>query len=288
MRRAGWCRARIWGARSRQLQFRLGWQDRCRRGGAAGKYSFTVNAVRGGDKVPPRPCRLARFLLWCKRQESASSLNSVGWAGWLSTRCSRFSRDRGQNEFPTGFERSRCAAAALDVIGNNVANASTVGFKSAQRQLCGCLRGFAGYRRRLAGRDRRGRFGDPATVHPGQPDDHQQWLDLAINGGGFFRMSDDGAISYTRNGQFHIDNQGYVINDQKLRLTGYPADAWRHHAFQSGRTAVVCQPDPPRATSDPLLGKPHGGAQSRLSGQASRRARRSTTANPDLQFLHRR
>jgi flagellar hook protein FlgE len=39
-------------------------------------------------------------------------------------------------------------------------------------------------------------------------------LDLALNGGGFFRMSNGGEITYTRNGQFHIDKDGYIINDQ--------------------------------------------------------------------------
>jgi flagellar hook protein FlgE len=33
-------------------------------------------------------------------------------------------------------------------------------------------------------------------------------LDVAINGGGFFRMSDNGAISFTRNGQFLVDKDG--------------------------------------------------------------------------------
>jgi flagellar hook protein FlgE len=50
-------------------------------------------------------------------------------------------------------------------------------------------------------------------------------LDLALNGGGFFRLSQEGAISYTRNGQFHIDNGGYIINDLRSRLTGYPVAA---------------------------------------------------------------
>jgi flagellar hook protein FlgE len=123
--------------------------------------------------------------------------------------------------FQQGLSGLAAAATALDVIGNNVANASTVGFKRPTPILpmSSPLRWASSA---PPGRDRRVVWRDPATVHPGQPDDHQQCLDLAINGGGFFRMSDDGAISYTRNGQFHIDKEGYVINDQKLRLTGYP------------------------------------------------------------------
>ncbi|HEY0879356.1 MAG TPA: flagellar hook protein FlgE, partial [Zeimonas sp.] len=50
-------------------------------------------------------------------------------------------------------------------------------------------------------------------------------LDMAINGRGFFRMSNGGDITYTRNGQFQLDREGYLVNAQGGRLTGYPADA---------------------------------------------------------------
>ena len=48
-------------------------------------------------------------------------------------------------------------------------------------------------------------------------------LDLAINGNGFFRMSQNGAISYTRNGQFQLDKNGFIVNGNGLKLTGFPA-----------------------------------------------------------------
>jgi len=50
-------------------------------------------------------------------------------------------------------------------------------------------------------------------------------MDLAINGGGFFRMNSGGSISYSRNGQFTIDKSGYIVNTSGARLTGYPATA---------------------------------------------------------------
>jgi flagellar hook protein FlgE len=49
-------------------------------------------------------------------------------------------------------------------------------------------------------------------------------LDVAINGSGFFRMSNNGAISYSRNGQFQLDKNGGIVNAQGLALTGYIAD----------------------------------------------------------------
>lgn len=48
-------------------------------------------------------------------------------------------------------------------------------------------------------------------------------LDIAINGSGFYRMSKDGAVTYSRNGQFHADAQGYLVNKlqgQSDRLSG--------------------------------------------------------------------
>ena len=38
-------------------------------------------------------------------------------------------------------------------------------------------------------------------------------------------MDQNGAVSFSRNGQFHLDKNGYIINDQTLKLTGYPASA---------------------------------------------------------------
>jgi flagellar hook protein FlgE len=37
-------------------------------------------------------------------------------------------------------------------------------------------------------------------------------FDVAINGGGFFRMSNNGNITYTRNGQFQVDKSGYIVD----------------------------------------------------------------------------
>jgi flagellar hook protein FlgE len=69
-------------------------------------------------------------------------------------------------------------------------------------------------------------------------------LDIAINGGGFFRMSNDGAISYTRNGQFHLDKNGDIINDSGLHLTGYPVD--------STGTVVPATPTNLQLSSNPI------------------------------------
>jgi flagellar hook protein FlgE len=50
-------------------------------------------------------------------------------------------------------------------------------------------------------------------------------LDVAISGNGFFRMEQNGAVSYSRNGEFQIDNAGFIVNASGYNLTGYVADA---------------------------------------------------------------
>ncbi|MFP5404248.1 MAG: flagellar hook protein FlgE, partial [Gammaproteobacteria bacterium] len=50
-------------------------------------------------------------------------------------------------------------------------------------------------------------------------------LDVAINGGGFFRMDNNGEVTYQRNGQFQLDRLGFIVNANGARLTGYTANA---------------------------------------------------------------
>ena len=127
--------------------------------------------------------------------------------------------------FQQGLSGLNISSKALDAIGNNVANANTVGYKSAQAQFADV---FAAS---LSGGGA-GQVGIGAAVNrvaqtfsQGNVTATNNSLDLAINGNGLFRMSNNGVISYTRNGQFQVDKEGYVVNGAGLRLTGYKADA---------------------------------------------------------------
>lgn len=127
--------------------------------------------------------------------------------------------------FQQGLSGLNAAAKSLDVIGNNVANASTVGFKSSQAQFAdvyaSSLTGAGG---NAAG------IGTKVTTiaqqfTQGNISSSNNPLDIAINGGGFFRLSVNGTINYTRNGQFQLDKQGYMVNANQAKVTGYIADA---------------------------------------------------------------
>lgn len=126
--------------------------------------------------------------------------------------------------FQQGLSGLNAAAKNLDVISNNVANASVVGFKGAQAQfgdvfansLGGSGAGQVGIGAQVKAIAQQFSQGNiTATNNP---------LDIAINGQGFYRMSDSGTISYARNGQFHKDSAGFIVNSDNKRLTGYNAD----------------------------------------------------------------
>ena len=127
--------------------------------------------------------------------------------------------------FQQGLSGLASSSKALDVAGNNIANASTVGFKSAATHFAdvygASLQGGGGSQigigSTLSGVMQQYTQGNiTSTNNP---------LDIAINGTGFFGMTQNGATSYTRNGQFHLDKDGYIVNDQNRKLLGIMADA---------------------------------------------------------------
>ncbi len=122
--------------------------------------------------------------------------------------------------FSQGISGLGVAAANLDVIGNNIANSGTVGFKSAAATFQDVYAGSrVGLGASVSGVSQN--FTQGTTQSSSRP------LDVAIlNGEGFFRMaSASGEIMYSRNGQFTKDKEGYITNAQGLRLTGYGVNA---------------------------------------------------------------
>jgi flagellar hook protein FlgE len=127
--------------------------------------------------------------------------------------------------FQQGLSGLNAAVKNLDVIGNNVANASVVGFKGSQAQFSDVFASALG----ASGASEIGIGAQVETVaqrfFQGNITVTNNPLDLAINGTGFFRMSDNGTITYSRNGQFHSDHNGYIVDSDNRRLTGYSVDA---------------------------------------------------------------
>ncbi|MFA6121540.1 MAG: flagellar hook protein FlgE [Sideroxydans sp.] len=125
--------------------------------------------------------------------------------------------------FQQGLSGLNAASKNLDVIGNNVANASTVGFKGAQAQFADV------YASSMGGANQAGIGVRVSTIAQqftqGNITTTNNSLDMAVSGNGFFRVSNNGAISYTRNGQFQMDKLGYIVTSQGYRLTGFLPNA---------------------------------------------------------------
>lgn len=127
--------------------------------------------------------------------------------------------------FQQGLSGLNAASKQLDVVGNNVANANTVGFKQARAEfadvyaasLNGSGASQVGIGVKLNAVSQQFTQGNITTTNNS--------LDIAINGDGFFRMSDNGLATYTRNGQFQMDKYGALVDSSGKNLTGYPADA---------------------------------------------------------------
>jgi flagellar hook protein FlgE len=125
--------------------------------------------------------------------------------------------------FQQGLSGLNASAKNLDVIGNNVANANTVGFKQSQAQFADV------YASTLVGVAQIGTGTKVATIaqqfSQGNTSVTNNSMDIAISGNGFYRMDNNGVITYARNGQFQLDKDGFMVNNQGLKLTGYQVNA---------------------------------------------------------------
>ncbi len=127
--------------------------------------------------------------------------------------------------FQQGLSGLSAAARNLDVIGNNVANANTVGAKASRAEfadvyansLNGAGNNAVGIGVTVAAVAQQFTQGDIVTT--------DNPLDVAINGSGFFEVSIDGTRAYTRNGQFKLDAEGYITTTDGARLQGFMADS---------------------------------------------------------------
>ncbi len=129
--------------------------------------------------------------------------------------------------FQQGLSGLNATSKSLDVIGNNVANANTYGAKISRAEFADV------YATAMNGAGSASQAGIGTTVgavaqqfSQGNITSTANALDLAINGQGFFQVSDpSGSNLYSRNGQFKLNRDGYLVNNQGQQLMGYPANA---------------------------------------------------------------
>ena len=119
--------------------------------------------------------------------------------------------------FSQAVSGMNAASSNLDVIGNNIANSATAGFKSSTISFADMFAGSnVGMGTKVAAVIQN--FNDGTTTST------SRGLDVALSGNGFFRMTDAaGSVYYSRNGQFTLDENRNLVNTQGLSVTGYPA-----------------------------------------------------------------
>ncbi|EMD6372968.1 TPA: flagellar hook protein FlgE [Morganella morganii] len=122
------------------------------------------------------------------------------------------------------------ASSGLDSIGNNIANSATNGFKGAHASFADMFAGSGvGLGVNVAAVSQN--FKDGAITRTDRA------TDVAISGNGFFRLLDgNGDVVYSRDGEFHRDKSGNLVNNQGMMVTGFPAgqDAAGNVTIQTG------------------------------------------------------
>lgn len=129
------------------------------------------------------------------------------------------------SSFNIGVSGLKAAGSSMSVIGDNIANAQTFGFKGSraefQDMLSSSLKG-------IDGGDQIGSGTKLAHVTPkftqGSVNRTESITDVAINGNGFFALETAKGRGFTRDGSFHFDKEGQLINGDGYKVLGFTAN----------------------------------------------------------------
>lgn len=125
------------------------------------------------------------------------------------------------NNLYVGTSGLRAHGDAISVVGDNIANVSTYGYKASRAGFADMMGGRVGTSRMGAGV----RMGNIQTHHgQGGLTNTGGTLDYGIRGNGFFSVRDAGGTGtnyYSRDGRFSLDNNGFVVDPRGMRLQGY-------------------------------------------------------------------
>jgi len=142
----------------------------------------------------------------------------------------------------------------LSVTSNNLANSATVGFKGSRTEFADL---FSSGQQGVAATS----VGNGVAVSEvaqqftqGNIETTGNTLDLALSGNGFFVLSDNGALKYTRDGEFQLNSAGDIVNSQGHALQAYPPLA--NGAFNTGGLANISlntNESPPQATTNAAI-----------------------------------
>lgn len=157
------------------------------------------------------------------------------------------------NNLSTAQSGLGVSSTSMSVIGDNIANLNTVGYKSSRASFGDLLpqdiSGLSGISSIGSG---------AATDHvavlfgQGSLESTGNALDMAINGGGFFMVkgAEGEETMFTRAGQFGLDDQGYIVTSGGYRLQGYPAEGDGQLAPTLGDLQISTSAVPQKMTTE--------------------------------------
>ncbi|MCK1992473.1 flagellar hook protein FlgE [Peribacillus muralis] len=136
----------------------------------------------------------------------------------------------------------------LDVIGNNVANVNTYGFKKSRVTFSDAMNqtisGASAATANKGGTNSKqiGLGSTIATIDTIHTQSSLQTtgrdLDLGISGDGYFVVKQGDALSYTRAGNFYLDDNGTLVNSNGLKVQAYKVDENGKRSKTIGDVAV--------------------------------------------------
>jgi len=120
--------------------------------------------------------------------------------------------------FDTAVSGIKASSTSLGIIGNNIANAGTTGFKTSRGEFADVFAtSLLGTSANAIGRGV-SVVGVNQSFSQGNISFTDNVLDMAINGTGFFVLNDDGTNVYSRAGNFQVDRSGFVVNSNGNKL----------------------------------------------------------------------
>jgi len=167
----------------------------------------------------------------------------------------------------------RTFAQAMSMTSDNIANANTTAFKASQARFGDMVSSYLSTQSMDTDRAGCGStiLGIATSFAQGPTLTTETWSDLAINGEGFFRVQlcdESGApvataqTYYTRDGSFHVDKNGFIVNSQGLSLLNTDGNAIQvlddptspaYSNYNVSSTGVVYgTPVDPAAGTDPV------------------------------------
>lgn len=128
------------------------------------------------------------------------------------------------SSFNIGVSGLNAAGSSMSVIGDNIANAGTFGFKGSRAEFQDVL---AKSLKGIDGGDQIGSGTKLAHITPkftqGSIERTENITDLAVNGNGFFAVESPGGRGFTRDGSFHFNKEGQLINGDGFKVLGFQA-----------------------------------------------------------------